>query len=299
LLRLATPAIASGTQRKLKTFWEVAAEKGLSTAVVNWWATWPASGPGTVLSDRALLRLEHTGGLDAEIWPPPLYDTLRSDWPRLSEEARHVADQAFENVEPAALRSVLVRSAVFDASVVLLAMHPAAEGKDLLALYLPGLDIAQHSLARAESTPTGSALAARTNGIRTYYSFLSRLTRQIGRGVERDRTVFMVVTNPGRVSSASVGGIGINGSIASGSSGPTTAAFVDVAPTILFALGLPSAADLSGTPLTTLFNGTFTGNHPVRVVQTYGRRAGERVVRGGQPLDQEMLDRLRSLGYVR
>jgi hypothetical protein len=299
LLRLATPAIASGTQRKLKTFWEVAAEKGLSTAVVNWWATWPASGPGTVLSDRALLRLEHTGGLDAEIWPPPLYDTLRSDWPRLSEEARRVAEQAFENVEPAALRSVLVRSAVFDASVVLLAMHPAAEGRDLLALYLPGLDIAQHSLARAESTPTGSALAARTNGIRTYYSFLSRLTRQIGRGVERDRTVFMVVTHPGRVSSASVGGIGINGSIASGSSGRTTAAFVDVAPTILFALGLPSAADLSGTPLTTLFNGTFTGNHPVRVVQTYGRRAGERVVRGGQPLDQEMLDRLRSLGYVR
>ena len=120
LLRLGRPAIASGTQRKLKTFWEVAAEKGLSTAVVNWWATWPASGPSTVLSDRALLRLERTGPLDAEIWPPQLYDRLRSEWPRLSEEARRLAEKAFEGIEPAALRSVLIRSATFDATVVLL-----------------------------------------------------------------------------------------------------------------------------------------------------------------------------------
>jgi hypothetical protein len=299
LLRLGRPAIASGTQRKLKTFWEVAAEKGLSTAVVNWWATWPASGPSTVLSDRALLRLERTGPLDAEIWPPQLYDRLRSEWPRLSEEARRLAEKAFEGIEPAALRSVLIRSATFDAIVVLLAMHPAIEANDLLALYLPGLDIAQHSLATAESTPTGSALAARTTGIRTYYAFLSRLTRQIAGGVERDRALFIVIAHPGRVSSASVGGIALNGSIASASSGQTAAAFVDVAPTILFALGLPSAADLSGAPLTTMFGEQFARRHPVRVVETYGRRAAERAVRGGQPLDQEMLDRLRSLGYVR
>lgn len=299
LLRLARPAIASGTERKLKTFWEVAAEKGLSTAVVNWWATWPASGPGTVLSDRALLRLERAGALDGEIWSPDLYDRLRQDWPRLSEEARRLADQAFEGIEPAAVRSVLVRSAEFDATVALLATHRAVEGRDLLALYLPGLDIAQHSLAKAESTPTGSALAARTNGIREYYSFLSRLTGQIARGANREHTLFVVITHPGRVSSASVGGIAVNGSIVTSSNGRATAAFVDVAPTILFALGLPSAADLSGAPLTTMFSETFVGRFPVRLVETYGQRVGGITARGGQPLDQEMLDRLRSLGYVR
>jgi hypothetical protein len=299
LLRLARPAIASGTERKLKTFWEVAAEKGLSTAVVNWWATWPASGPGTVLSDRALLRLEHAGALDGEIWPPDLYDRLRHDWPRLSEEARRLADQAFGSIEPAALRSVLVRSAEFDATVVLLATHPSVEGKDLVALYLPGLDIAQHSLAMADSTPTGSALAARTDGVRAYYSFLSRLTRQIAVGAKPDSTLFVVITHPGRVSSSSAGGIAINGSIATPSSGSATAAFVDVAPTVLFALGLPSASDLSGAALTTMFSGEFVGRFPVRRVETYGQRTGGTTARGGQPLDQEMLDRLRSLGYVR
>ena len=43
LVRLTRPAIASGSERRAKTFWEVAAEAGLRTSVVNWWATWPAA----------------------------------------------------------------------------------------------------------------------------------------------------------------------------------------------------------------------------------------------------------------
>jgi arylsulfatase A-like enzyme len=77
------------------------------------------------------------------------------------------------------------------------------------------------------------------------------------------------------------------------------ATLMDVAPTILFALGIPAARDLSGAPLTRLFNEQFVGRYPVRQVETYGQRVGGTPARGGQPLDQEMLDRLRSLGYVR
>ena len=52
LLRLTRPSIASGSDRREKTFWEVATEAGLRTVVVNWWATWPAaSGHGVVLTD--------------------------------------------------------------------------------------------------------------------------------------------------------------------------------------------------------------------------------------------------------
>ena len=299
LLRLARPAIASGTQRKIKTFWEVAAEKGLSTAVVNWWATWPASGPGTVLSERALLRLEHAGRLDGEIWPAELYDRLRRDWSALSHQAHQLAVQAFSGVEAQELQSVLIRSAEFDATVLLLAAHPAVGGNDLLAFYLPGLDIAQHSLATSESTPTGSALVARTNGIQAYYAFLDGLMRRLASAADDDRTLFVVVTHPGRVSSDAPGGIGLNGFIA-GSAGQTRAAtFVDVAPTVLFALGIPRATDLSGSPLTAIFSEAFVGRHPVRFVQTYGRRLAAPAARGGQPLDKEMLERLRSLGYVR
>jgi hypothetical protein len=38
---------------------------------------------------------------------------------------------------------------------------------------------------------------------------------------------------------------------------------------------------------------------PVRHVETYGLRGTVSTARGEAPLDQEMIDRLRSLGYVR
>jgi hypothetical protein len=69
-LRLTRPVLSTSLQRRSKTLWEVASDAGLSTIVVNWWATWPVpEGKGTVLSDRAALRLDRGGTLDAEIAP--------------------------------------------------------------------------------------------------------------------------------------------------------------------------------------------------------------------------------------
>jgi hypothetical protein len=70
LVRLSRTSLSSRNERNVMTFWEVAEAAGLRTKVVNWWATWPAvTLNGTVLSDRAILRLEH-GGQD-------LYPRLR------------------------------------------------------------------------------------------------------------------------------------------------------------------------------------------------------------------------------
>jgi hypothetical protein len=296
LLQLARPAIASGSLRKVKTFWDVAAEKGLSTAVVNWWATWPATGPSANITDRAILRLEQAGALDAEIWPPKLYDTLRNDWSKLSHEARQIASSAFSTTEEPNLRSVLTRSAEIDATVAFLGLHPAVGGRDLLAVYFPGLDIAQHALATAESSPAASVLEARTEGIRQYYFFIGELIQRLEDG---GKALLIVVTHPGRVSSAARAAIAAHGWIGARGIVGTSAATIDLAPTVLYALGIPVARDLSGKPLTELFNKEFVERHPVRAVDTYGQPSATRAVRGGQPLDQEMLDRLRSLGYVR
>ncbi len=51
LVRLTRPSIASRDQRRVKSLWEVASGAGLRTAVVNWWATWPApADSGTVIT---------------------------------------------------------------------------------------------------------------------------------------------------------------------------------------------------------------------------------------------------------
>ena len=83
LVRLTRPSIASGDERLIPAFWEVAARAGFRTAVVHWWATWPApDDSGIVLSDRAILRLEHGG---PERWQKSrpasaVSRRCRSDW---------------------------------------------------------------------------------------------------------------------------------------------------------------------------------------------------------------------------
>jgi hypothetical protein len=67
----------------------------------------------------------------------------------------------------------------------------------------------------------------------------------------------------------------------------------------LYALGVPIARDLPGAPMMGLFARAFAERYPVRFVATYGRPRPPAVQASGAPLDQEMIDRLRSLGYVR
>ncbi len=127
LVRLTRPAIASGSERRAKTFWEVAAEAGLRTVVVNWWATWPApQRAGVVLSDRAVLRLERGGALDAEIAPGEIYDSLREKWSAITSRAKAQVSESIASSTEDSTRAVLasVRRARRDPA------RPAAVSRD-------------------------------------------------------------------------------------------------------------------------------------------------------------------------
>ena len=80
-------------------------------------------------------------------------------------------------------RRVLRRAAEVDALQVAMAVDGCAPRPlDLLALYLPGLDIAQHALLGSGAAASPSALAARLEGVRSYYVYLDGLLqRRAGR----------------------------------------------------------------------------------------------------------------------
>ena len=304
-LRLTTPAIASGFERRVRTFWEVAEAAGLRTAVVNWWATWPADpSGGRIISDRAILRLERGGPLDAELAPAELYESLRMEWSGLRAAARELAASHFSTHVPdgavltGAARDVLIRSAELDGTVVQLGRGANASGAlDLLVLYLPGLDIAQHTLLVADAPRPPSELGLRISALERYYAFLDELLRSdFASGLGGERRVF-IVAQPGRGQS----GDGMLAAVGAGFSARrrASARTVDVAPTILHTLGVPVATDLDGDPIGELFPPELLAKYPVRSVGSYGRRDVVAAGRGGAPLDQETIDRLRSLGYVR
>jgi hypothetical protein len=301
VLRLTRPAIASGQERVVPAFWEVAATAGLRTAVVHWWATWPApEGQGVVISDRAILRLEQGGDPAGEIAPDSLYPELLK-----GTEARHLrlamatahewpADQADD------ISKALRRSAELDAMVLDLGADPALGPLDLLTVYLPGLDIAQHALLQgSDGSPLApSAMADRVRALEAYYAFLDgTLARWLAAIPSANRHVVLVM-QPGRVQQPSSGLLALSGEGATFGTldevPPTT-----VAPTILTALGVPIAADLAGTAARSMFTDLFQTGFPARTIATYGERRRPGQVRTGKPLDQEMIERMRSLGYVR
>jgi hypothetical protein len=300
LVRLTRPAVASGSERRAKTLWEVASGAGLRTAVLNWWATWPAPArAGIVLSDRATLRLETGGPLDAEIAPADLYEPLLRRWPSIKSQAAARA-AALDVVADDAVRALLRRSAELDAVQVLVAREVTGAETDLLCVYLPGLDLVQHGLL---ASPDGGAipasvLRARLDALHAYYGYLDALLADALIPAERELVV--VIAGPGRVEHRAVTAMSIRGSIATAGSPPAAQGrAVDVMPTILHALGVPIARDLAGRALIDLFEDAFVRRYPVREVATYGSPAAITAPREGKPLDQEMIDRLRSLGYVK
>jgi Type I phosphodiesterase / nucleotide pyrophosphatase len=300
VLRLTRPAIASGDERLSPTFWEVAARAGLRTAVVHWWATWPVpETAGIVLSDRAILRLEHGGPLDGEIAPHELYDALRQMWPARRERAVARANVLAGLDASDIVASALRRSAELDATILDLASDPALAVSDLLVVYLPGLDIAQHALLGTADAAglAPSAASERVTALERYYEFLDEA---IGRLLETSRAegrIVMLVTQPGRLAAPSHGLLALGGEAAGIGQSPAT--MTAVAPTVLYSLGVPVARDLASPPAMSLFTPAFVAAHPVRDVASYGPRRTTARPGAGKPLDKEMIERMRSLGYVR
>ncbi len=297
LFRLTRPSLARGDERRVKTFWEAAADAGLRTVVINWWATWPApeQGTATILSDRAALRLELGGTLDAEIAPAALYELLRAEWPaiRRTASARAQPPAAVDG----AIGEVLRRSAELDALQLTLAERVGGSDPDLVVIYLPGLDIAQHTFFGEHAAALQpSAISARLEALREYYRFLDRLLAD-ALAPARHELVF-IFTGPGRVADRGTGTLAVRGSAAR-SDARVEAQVIDVTPTVAYALGLPHSRELPGRPLQELFTAEHAARYPVREIATYGRPSAQTGPRSGQPLDEEMIERLRSLGYVR
>jgi hypothetical protein len=304
LLRLTRPAATSGRLRREKMFWEVAAEHGFNAAVVNWWTTWPATNTrATVVSDRAPIRLERGGTQNAEIAPGSLYEPLRARWPAITARARVLAASLTASVAEPRAREILTRSAVLDAEQILIARDPILGKPDVLAVYLPGLDIAQYELLQTEegASVSASTLASRVEAIRRYYVFLDGLVGMLLR--EGPSDVVALVTHPGRVGNAAplveFSGGPIDANVVVDWAPEGMPSLLDLAPTVLRLLGMPVSRELPGRAEEWPLTKEFAAKYPLQVVDSYGKYAADETVLEGKPLDEETLERLRSLGYIR
>jgi hypothetical protein len=155
-------------------------------------------------------------------------------------------------------------------------------------LYLPGMDI----LRGAGRPPRDEAMARVEANV-------DRLVREIHAQLQPD-DLLLVLAEPGRAAAASASGfLIVSGSRVAGGRGRQLLTGLDLMPTLLSLCGLAPARDLAGQALTEFLAPADPAALPAEPVDSYGYAEASDIEAADEAFDQEMLDRLRSLGYIR
>jgi hypothetical protein len=289
-LRLVLPlrtVPTSGAHRRVLALWEIVGLKD-PVAAVGWWASWPADAPehggprGYVVTDRVLAKLLARRPGDRDTSPASLFDRLDAGFE--AERARLRAEFAtlFGGLRDEALERLAWESFLIDgyhaAALELLRGDPAVR---TAFVYLPGLDILRR---RTDAAPVVESYVRWLDGRVAALASPSPgghvlLIGDAGRSATASSEGFLAVLGP----AAEPGCIGT----------PVTP--LDAAPTALALLGYPLSREMPGR-LPAVCVAAPAGAPPA--VAGYGRK----VLPARTPqsdYDPEMVERLRSLGYVR
>jgi hypothetical protein len=273
-------------RRRALGLWEILARLGLPSASLSWPSAWPpAQGGGAVISERFF---RSNAGSEAE--PSALARlgmSLRVRAEDLDRQVLGILGRHPSKSTVAALAGDLWREEV---AVALSRENSALARPSLSFVVLPGLSaISSESFGGFYAVQFGGASSPRAQeAARRVADYYEHVDRFLGRLLAaRDGALVAIVSAHG---AAPIGwwerlrGGGALGGTFEGSpdgvfilAGPGIRAgaliagprLVDVAPTLLYALGLPVARDLDGRVLTGAFEASFLARRPLSFFPSY------------------------------
>jgi hypothetical protein len=291
-LRRAPSPVSSGMRRALAV-WEILARGGIETAAVNWWATWPADPlDGIVVSERAFARFSARLLPDRDVAPVSLQAALAERFQADLSAARSGAGLPDSRGASEGLDATSIQ---LDGYHGLVARRLLEAGlARVLLLYLPGLDIARARARAGDPAAPGQpeSLGRVLNEADAIVGSMARLMKP--------EDLLLIVGDPGRQApEAGSGGILLvwGSRVIPGWMARQVSA-LDIAPTLLALSGFPMARDLPGSPVLDFLHSGDLSAHLEVPIDTYGARPEASMSPSADPFDQEVLDRLRSLGYI-
>ncbi len=288
----------SSASVRARPIWSILSARGLSSGIVRWPLTYPVRPTrGFVISDRvhlvssSLLRFTD----ESIAYPNDLLDQIRLAFsssrpiPEIAPVPENASGGGLEMLQELPLR--------WDTLYGDLARALAAEWRPrLFAVRYTGLDAMAHAYLRY-ATPrafgdVSEAEVRRFGGVLDrYYTFIDG---EIGREMESlgPDDLLLVVSGfgidplsvPKRLLARVLGDPRMSGTHERGPDGFVLAygahvrsgklqrgSVVDIAPTILYYLGLPVGRDMDGFARTDIFDRTFTDNRPIVFIPSYDR----------------------------
>jgi predicted AlkP superfamily phosphohydrolase/phosphomutase len=323
----------TSSMRHAPAFWNILGRFDRRSGVVGWLVTWPAEPiDGFVVSSYLpYLYNWSTGrplkgtiveGIPRQTFPEGLLDEIESLKVKPADLDPALLGRFYDTGKTGGLKpedrecvtgfqwSVACDETYHRIGRQLFTKYPV----DLFAVYFGGVDVASHrfwKFAHPEALDYGvrpEDAAVLGGVIDAYYSYMDDLLGEYLADLGSSDTLvvlsdhgFKPVLFPGRPTTS--GHHRMEGILAMWGRGVKAGAriegarLVDVLPTLLLLLDLPAAGSLEGHPVASALATDFLERHPLRRVPDYGDIA---VPAGPEAsdLDRNVLERLRSLGYI-
>lgn len=181
---------------------------------------------------------------------------------------------------------------------------------DFFSVYFRGVDIFGHQFLQFSADPefvkncTGCDTSRLSSLVDDYYSYMDDA---VGKLMEfnDENTITMIVTDHGQVATGGHGSHRNTGFVllhgkAIRKHRMSYANVIDVAPTVLYMLGVPVAQDMDGGVMIEAFDPGYLKGHPIQLIGTYESMQKEEKKEQAidQLRDQQELEDLRALGYI-
>jgi hypothetical protein len=322
--------------RRTMAYWEILSQRGIPSGTINWWVTYPPRpvDHGFVVSNA--FRHRHD---PATVHPPALFDEIAPlvlDEAQAEQEMKALGIPRWRE-EDASFPLVGVRNLVVSyplyvahdltvdrVSDRLWQTHPVK----VFSTYFRLPDVTGHLASNYVDRAAGLEAAAKEESGTLDATTVERMDREFARVLApvyewMDRTVgkwmgrldgrtLLIVcsdhgfryVNGGYYHAPRSGdppdgvlflyGPGVKRTRIEGAS------LYDVAPTILYAMGLPQARDMDGAPLRLALEEGLVRRHPLTTIASYETPGGARPAgAGGSEVDEQVMEDLRALGYIK
>ena len=321
--------------RKTKAIWSILSDMNLEVGALGWWTTWPAEKVnGDFLSDRFDDPLLPDRWFPEDLVSPEQIDTLLSRYkqPQLQDiryftpyeyepEYREKFEENSRQYRINELLYNLFKSYYQDRFRSRLGLKLISEHDYwFFSVYFYGLDTAGHAFMRYKYPDLFPDI--RTGELEAFAEIIDRyhvwIDREIGKYMAQiDSNTTIVLCSDHGIGPWTGMRMTQNGVALSGSHrengvvilwGPPIRKGVkiqpdnllDILPTVLYILGLPVADDMDGHVIVDAIEPAVLQRRPIAFVKTYETEKF-RLTRGSpaRRYDEEMINRLRALGYIK
>ena len=298
---------AGSGHMRAQPVWSLLGDRGHPVGVIGYWNTWPAYPVnGFLVSSHLGVRGKRQGIDDQLTWPPELIDEVRALSPdddtmeRLTRELYPKSCTPLEATSVASFERIVWQDAYYFR--IAQELLPTMES-GFFTVYFESIDASGHlflPLKYGAELPPGCPDSVRDVVDETYV----QVDRWIGALVQSlpEHAIVIVVSDHGMAPGGDRGlhapfgiFVGQGGGFRRGAETRGTT-ILDVAPTILHALGEPIPLDMDGKIAVSSFDAAWLEAHPPRYVDVDTSLVP--ITAPTEEVSEEMLERLRSLGYI-